>query len=140
MSGHMFFADDWYGFDDALYASGRIVQLVADSGRSLAALVDELPHYESTPEMRFACDDAVKFDVVRQVVEHFRASHQVVDVDGARVLFGDGWGLVRASNTQPVLVVRFEARTTERLRAIEQEVMGFLKTFPSVHLDQAAGH
>ena len=140
MSGHMFFADDWYGFDDALYASGRIVQLVADSGRSLADLVDELPHYESTPEMRFECDDKDKFDVVARVVEHFRKSHQVIDVDGARVLFGDGWGLVRASNTQPVLVVRFEARTPDRLKAIQSEVMGYLKTFPSVNLESTASH
>jgi phosphomannomutase/phosphoglucomutase len=134
MSGHMFFAEDWYGFDDALYASGKIAGIVAASGRSLADLVDELPHYESTPEMRLACDDAVKFQVVEDVVKHFRRSHEVIDVDGARILFGDGWGLVRASNTQPVLVVRFEAKTGERLAAIQATVMDFLAGFPSVSL------
>jgi phosphomannomutase/phosphoglucomutase len=134
----MFFADEWYGFDDALYASGRIVKLVAASGKSLAELVDELPHYESTPEMRLECDDAAKFEVVEKVAAHFRKDHQVIDVDGARILFGDGWGLVRASNTQPVLVVRFEARTRERLAEIETTVMSYLKTFPSVSLIPSA--
>ena len=140
MSGHMFFAEDWYGFDDALYASARLASIVADSGRSLAALVDELPHYESTPELRFECDDTAKFEVVAKVVAHFRTDHEVIDVDGARILFGDGWGLVRASNTQPVLVARFEARTRERLQVIQDTVMGFLATFPAVHLDKLAGH
>jgi phosphomannomutase/phosphoglucomutase len=140
MSGHMFFAEEWYGFDDALYASGKLASIVAASGRSLAELVDELPHYESTPERRYECDDAAKFDVVAQVVAHFRKTREVVDVDGARILFGDGWGLVRASNTQPVLVVRFEAKTKPRLAAIEAEVMGFLAGFPTVKTDTLAGH
>jgi phosphomannomutase/phosphoglucomutase len=140
MSGHMFFAEEWYGFDDALYASGKLASIVAASGRSLAELVDELPKYESTPERRYECDDAAKFDVVAKVVQHFRKTHEVVDVDGARILFGDGWGLVRASNTQPVLVVRFEAKTQERLAAIEAEVMGFLSGFDAVKTDHLAGH
>ncbi len=141
MSGHMFFAEDWYGFDDALYASARIAGFVAGSGKSLAELVDELPHYESTPEMRFECEDRKKFDVVKEVIEHFRKTREVIDVDGARVLFGDGWGLVRASNTQPVLVVRFEARTPERLQAIQSEVLDYLKSFPAVNLEAGpAGH
>jgi len=140
MSGHMFFAEDWYGFDDALYASARLASIVADSGKSLAALVDELPKYFSTPELRFECDDTAKFDVVRNVVEHFRKEHEVIDVDGARILFGDGWGLVRASNTQPVLVARFEAKTPERLEVIKKTVMDYLATFPAVHLDKLAGH
>jgi phosphomannomutase/phosphoglucomutase len=135
MSGHMFFAEDWYGFDDALYASAKLASIVAASGRTLAELVDELPRYHSTPELRFACDDAAKFDVVARVVERFRATHQVIDVDGARILFGDGWGLVRASNTQPVLVVRFEARSPERLAAIQKEVMDYLGSFPAVRLE-----
>jgi phosphomannomutase/phosphoglucomutase len=140
MSGHMFFAEDWYGFDDALYASARLAGIVAASGKSLAQLVDELPKYHSTPELRFECDDTAKFDVVARVVAHFRKEHEVIDVDGARILFGDGWGLVRASNTQPVLVARFEARTPGRLEVIRKTVMDFLATFPAVHLDKLAGH
>jgi len=140
MSGHMFFAEDWYGFDDALYASAKLASIVADSGRSLAELVDELPQYQSTPELRFQCEDSAKFGVVSMVIEHFRKDHEVIDVDGARILFGDGWGLVRASNTQPVLVARFEARTKERLKEIQDTVMGYLATFPAVHLDRLAGH
>lgn len=140
MSGHMFFAEDWYGFDDAFYASGKLASIVAASGRSLAELVDELPQYQSTPERRYDCDDAAKFDVVAKVVEHFQKTHKVIDIDGARILFGDGWGLVRASNTQPVLVVRFEAKTVERLAAIESEVMGFLSQFPAVNTAGTTGH
>lgn len=140
MSGHMFIADDWYGFDDGIYASGRLAMLVAAGRRSLAELVDELPRYESTPEIRLDCADALKFDVVREVTAHFRKSREVVDVDGARILFGDGWGLVRASNTQPVLVVRFEARTAARLEEIQREVMDVLAGFPAVNIHGGSGH
>jgi phosphomannomutase/phosphoglucomutase len=81
----------------------------------------------STPELRFACDDAQKFAVVADAVAHFRATHDVLDVDGARVLYGDGWGLIRASNTQPILVLRFEALTAERRDAIRAEFEGWLR-------------
>lgn len=140
MSGHMFLADDWYGFDDGIYASGRLAMLVAQGDRSLAELVDDLPRYESTPELRLDCADAEKFDIVRRVTEHFRRTREVVDVDGARILFGDGWGLVRASNTQPVLVLRFEARTVARLNAIQEEVMTVLAGFPAVNIHGGTGH
>ena len=134
MSGHMFFADEFPGYDDALYAAGRLVKLLADANRPLSTLVDALPQsrYVSTPELRLDCPDDRKFAIVDAVREHFRARHEVVDVDGARVQFGDGWGLIRASNTQPVLVVRFEARSRERLAEIAQEVYDVLARHPEV--------
>ncbi len=122
MSGHMFFADDWYGFDDALYASGRLVQLLAAADRPLSSLVAELPRYYATPEIRVACADDRKFEVVEAVRDHYRGTHSVVEVDGARVEFEEGWGLVRASNTQPVLVLRAEGTSIEARDAIEKEL------------------
>lgn len=132
MSGHMFFADDYYGFDDALYASGRLLQLVAADGRPLSEIVTEIPYFISTPEIRVHCADEAKFRVVRELVQRFKARYQVIDIDGARVLFGDGWGLVRASNTQPVLVLRFEARTQPRLREIIDLFTQELRRYPEV--------
>jgi phosphomannomutase / phosphoglucomutase len=122
MSGHMFFADRYYGFDDALYAACRLIEIVARSGQPLSAQLAGLPQVLSTPELRVDCPDEKKFEVVRYVVEHFRKIREVIDVDGARVLFGDGWGLVRASNTQPILVLRFEAANAELLAAYRKEV------------------
>jgi phosphomannomutase/phosphoglucomutase len=135
MSGHMFFADEFYGYDDALYAAGRLLRILAQSGgKPLSSLVDALPQsrYFATPEIRLGCTDAAKFDIVAGVREHFRAQHEVLDVDGARVQFGDGWGLIRASNTQPVLVVRFEAKSPERLQAISRDVYEVLARYPEV--------
>jgi phosphomannomutase/phosphoglucomutase len=134
MSGHMFFADEFPGYDDALYAAGRLLRILAASGRPLSALVDALPQskYVATPEIRLDCPDDKKFAIVDQVREHFRAGHEVIDVDGARVQFGDGWGLIRASNTQPVLVVRFEATSKQRLAEIAQEVYDVLARHPEV--------
>ena len=122
MSGHMFFADRYYGFDDALYAACRLIEIVANSGGPLSAQLADLPRSVTTPEIRFDCPDEVKFDVVRCATEQLRARHRTVDVDGVRVLFPQGWGLVRASNTQPVLVMRFEAATAELLREYQSEV------------------
>jgi phosphomannomutase/phosphoglucomutase len=122
MSGHMFFADRYYGFDDALYAACRLIEIVAKSGKPLSAQLEGLPKMVSTPEIRVDCSDDVKFDVVSRVVEHFRNTNDVVDIDGARVLFPQGWGLVRASNTQPVLVMRFEAANEELLEQYRKEV------------------
>jgi len=127
MSGHMFFAEGFYGHDDALYGAARLLRIVADSGRSVSALLADVPEYVSTPELRVECADDIKFGVVERAVRHFRQSRDVIDVDGARVLFGDGWGLVRASNTQPVLVLRFEARTPERLAEIRGEFEDWLR-------------
>jgi len=135
MSGHMFFADEFYGYDDALYAAGRLLRILARSGgKKLSALVDALPQsrYFATPEIRLGCTDAAKFAIVDGVREHYRAQHEVLDVDGARVQFGDGWGLIRASNTQPVLVVRFEARSRERLQEISRDVYEVLARYPEV--------
>jgi len=134
MSGHMFFADEFYGYDDALYAAGRLLRIVASGRARLSARVDELPQsrYVSTPELRLDCTDERKFAIVDAVREHFAARYDVIDVDGVRVQFGDGWGLIRASNTQPVLVARFEAKSKERLQAIAREVYDVLAAFPEV--------
>jgi phosphomannomutase/phosphoglucomutase len=91
-------------------------------------MLSDVPHFESTPEIRVDCPDEIKFDIVERAVRHFRTIHDVIDVDGVRVLFGDGWGLIRASNTQPVLVTRYEARTRARLDAIQREMEDWLRT------------
>jgi phosphomannomutase/phosphoglucomutase len=122
MSGHVFFADRYFGFDDAIYASLRLIEIVAESDKSLDELLADVPETHSTPELRVDCADEVKFEVVRKVLEHYRATHDVLDVDGARINFEGGWGLVRASNTQPALVLRFEANTPARLAEIRTEV------------------
>ncbi len=122
MSGHMFFADEWYGFDDAIYASGRLVRLLAASDRPLSALLAEIPRYHATPEIRIDCADERKFEVVERVRDLYRPTHEVVEVDGARVTFDGGWGLVRASNTQPVLVLRAEGTSPAARDAIEREL------------------
>ncbi len=127
MSGHMFFAEGWYGFDDAMYGAARLLRIVADTGKSVKEMMADVPRFVSTPEIRVDCPDDVKFGIVAKATRHFSASHKVIDVDGVRVLFGDGWGLIRASNTQPVLVMRFEARTREHLDAIRNEMEGWLR-------------
>jgi phosphomannomutase/phosphoglucomutase len=122
MSGHLFFADRYFGYDDAIYASLRLLEIIAALDEPLSSLLADVPQTYSTPEIRVDCPDEVKFDVVSRVLAHYRSSHEVLDVDGARVKFGTGWGLVRASNTQPVLVLRFEAQTPSQLAEIRQEV------------------
>jgi phosphomannomutase/phosphoglucomutase len=126
MSGHMFFTEGFYGHDDALYGAARLLRIVAASGQSVSALLADVPKFVSTPEIRAECPDERKFAIVDAAVRHFKQSHDVIDVDGARVLFGDGWGLIRASNTQPILVLRFEARTPDRLAAIRSEMESWL--------------
>jgi phosphomannomutase/phosphoglucomutase len=127
LSGHMYIADDYYGFDDALYAAGRLLRIMAVSGKSLPELLSGVPVYPISPEIRVDCPDDTKFDIVARAVAHWSATHQVVTVDGARVIFGDGWGLIRASNTQPALVLRYEARTTAGLVQIQNEMEGWLR-------------
>jgi phosphomannomutase/phosphoglucomutase len=122
MSGHIFFANRYLGFDDAVYAGARMLELLSRSERTLSDLVDTLPVMHNTPELRVDCADAIKFDVVRRAVTDFKKKYPVIDVDGARVQFGDGWGLVRASNTQPALVMRFEATSAARVQEIRAEV------------------
>ena len=128
MSGHMFFTESFYGHDDALYAAARLMRIVSDSGQRIEDLLADVPRFVSTPEIRVDCADDRKFGIVDEAVRHFARDHEVVGVDGARVLFGDGWGLIRASNTQPALVVRFEARTAERLAEIRAEMESWLRS------------
>jgi phosphomannomutase/phosphoglucomutase len=127
MSGHMFFTEGFYGHDDALYGAARLLRILADSGRTVAQLLADVPDFVSTPELRIEVPDEIKFALVERAVKHFRAHHDVIDVDGVRVLFGDGWGLIRASNTQPVVVARYEATSAERLAAIRGEMEGWLR-------------
>lgn len=126
LSGHIMFGENYYGFDDALYGACLLIQIVANLEKPLSARLAEFPHFVSTPELRYAASEETKFDIVARATEHFRRDHEVIDVDGARVLFGDGWGLVRASNTEPVLVARYEARTPERLAEIRATMEGWL--------------
>jgi phosphomannomutase/phosphoglucomutase len=127
MSGHLFFADRYYGFDDALYAACRLVEIVARSGQPLSAQLQDLPRMVSTPEIRVDTPDEVKFDIVSRVADHFRRRYEVVDIDGVRVKFPQGWGLVRASNTQPVLVMRFEAADEQLLNDYRREMEAVLE-------------
>lgn len=122
MSGHMFFADRYFGYDDAIYAACRLLELLADSPASLSEMLSDLPPTVVTPEIRVQCDDDKKFLVVEKVKSYFQQRQQVIDVDGARIVFPRGWGLVRASNTQDVLVMRFEADTQDNLDSIRSQV------------------
>ena len=128
MSGHMFFSEGFYGHDDALYGAARLLRILADSGKTVRQLLSDVPAFVSTPEIRVDVPEEQKFGLVDKAVRHFRSQHDVIDVDGVRVLFGDGWGLIRASNTQPVLVARYEASSRERLRAIQGEMEGWLRS------------
>jgi len=132
MSGHMFFADEYYGYDDAFYATGRLLRILSQQEESLSELLSSVPRYYSTAETRVPCTDQDKFRIVDEMVKHFQAEYDVIDVDGARVLFGDGWGLVRASNTQPVLVARCEAKNQEELERICGIMKEALGKFPEV--------
>ncbi|NNG06606.1 MAG: phosphomannomutase/phosphoglucomutase, partial [Desulfobacteraceae bacterium] len=123
MSGHMFFAERYFGYDDAIYAGARLLEILTRKGKSIKELLAGVPQMVSTPEIRLDCPDDKKFQVVEELAREFKKDHQVIDVDGARVLFDGGWGLVRASNTQPVLVFRFEAQEGERLEEIQQIFM-----------------
>ncbi len=127
MSGHMFFADRYFGYDDAVYASCRLLEIIADTGRTMSDLLSDVPETYTTPEIRVECPDDKKFDVVQKTTKYFQERYDVIDIDGARVLFDDGWGLVRASNTQPVLVLRFEAMSEERLKEIRDIVESTLE-------------
>jgi phosphomannomutase / phosphoglucomutase len=127
LSGHICFGENYYGFDDALYGACALVQLTGSSERTLSERVSDFPQYVSTPEIRVDVTEETKFGIVERAVEHFRGTHEVIDVDGVRVLFDGGWGLLRASNTQPVLVLRFEARTQERLDEIREVMERWLR-------------
>lgn len=132
MSGHMFFGEGYFGFDDALYGAARIAAYLGRLPEPLSAQIDSLPAYVNSPEIRVACPDERKFEVVEAVTRHFRETREVIDIDGARVLFPHGWGLLRASNTQPVLVLRFESRDRAGLTEIEGAFRQVLGRFPEV--------
>jgi phosphomannomutase/phosphoglucomutase len=127
MSGHIFFAHRYFGFDDGIYSALRLLEILSHTDKPLSALLDDVPKMAATPEIRLDCPEELKFKLVAAVVKHFKAKHKVIDVDGARILFDDGaWGLIRASNTQPLLVLRFEAKTKERLDEVRRYVEGEL--------------
>jgi phosphomannomutase/phosphoglucomutase len=122
MSGHMFFADRYYGYDDAIYSSARLAELLSESGKRVGELLADVPRMFSTPEIRVAAPEARKFQIVEELKQRFAEKYEVIDIDGARINFPGGWGLVRASNTQAVLVLRFEAIDEPTLDAIRAEV------------------
>ncbi|MCS6874577.1 MAG: phosphomannomutase/phosphoglucomutase [Pyrinomonadaceae bacterium] len=127
MSGHVFFADRYFGYDDAIYAGARLLEILSQQDLKISALIEDLPKTVYTPEIRIDCPEDKKFDVVKRLTEEFKKTNDVITVDGARVIFPHGWGLVRASNTQPVLVLRFEADTEEHLNEIRTMVEEKLK-------------
>jgi phosphomannomutase/phosphoglucomutase len=122
MSGHLFFADRYFGYDDAIYAGARLIEILSNTDEPLSSQLADVPRMFSTPEIRVDCPDDKKFEAVRKLTEEFKKTHDVIDIDGARVLFEHGWGLVRASNTQPVLVLRFEADSERHLDEIQKLV------------------
>ena len=134
MSGHIFFADEYYGFDDAVYAACRLVRLLSRSGETLSQMLSDVPLYYATPETRVECPEEKKFEIVAELSRYFKQEYDTVDVDGVRILFGDGWGLVRASNTQSALVLRFEAATPERLEEIKNLVADKLREVSGIEI------
>ena len=126
MSGHIFFAERYFGFDDAVYAGARLLEILSRNEKTLKEILADVPKMANTPEIRIDCPDDRKFDIVAELAEEFKKDYDVIDVDGARVLFDGGWGLIRSSNTQPVLVLRFEATDEKRLEEIRQIFMGKL--------------
>lgn len=139
MSGHMFFTEGFYGHDDALYAAARLLRIIADAKRSVADLLADVPRFVSTPELRVDCPDDRKEIVTQAALAHFRARYPVSDVDGVRILFEGGWALIRSSNTQPILVMRFEASSEARLAELRAEVEGWLAT-QGVTVGASVGH
>lgn len=131
MSGHLFFADRYFGYDDAIYASCRLLEILATYRKGALELIGDVPKTESTPEIRISCPEERKSRIVEKVRDHFSEDHEVIGIDGARILFEDGWGLVRASNTGPILVLRFEAKDRKRLEAIRKEVEASVNQFLS---------
>ena len=127
MSGHMFFKERYFGYDDAIYASLRLLEILANSDQPLSALLSDLPKSVSTPEIRVDCPDDQKFVIAEKAKEYFSEHYDTIDVDGARIQFAEGWGLIRASNTQPALVLRFEAQSAEKLKEYRAIVEGKLK-------------
>jgi len=132
MSGHICFADNYYGFDDAIFAACRVLQIVAKSDKQLSEMLADLPKTAYTPEIRVDCPDDKKFEIVRELTENFREEYEVIDIDGVRVNFDGGWALIRASNTQPVLVLRFEAVSEERLKQLVAVIKKQMENYKSI--------
>jgi phosphomannomutase/phosphoglucomutase len=128
MSGHLFFADRYFGYDDAIYAGARLLEILSHDTGGLSARLLDIPKMANTPEIRIECPENKKFRVVKQLVDELKKEYHVIDIDGARVLFPDGWGLVRASNTQAILVLRFEATSEESLKGIQDLIMAKLNS------------
>jgi phosphomannomutase / phosphoglucomutase len=122
MSGHIFFADKFYGFDDACYVGLRVLEILSKTDKTLSELLSDIPQTFSTPEIRIDCTDETKFNVVQKISNHFKQTNEVITIDGARIIFENGWGLVRASNTQAILVLRFEAYSEENLSKIRTTI------------------
>jgi phosphomannomutase/phosphoglucomutase len=127
MSGHLFFADRYFGYDDAIYAAARLLEILSQTGQKISELLSDVPRTFATPEIRVDCDDDKKAGVVETIKAHYRNTPGVIDIDGIRIPFQDGWALVRCSNTQPVIVLRFEAATAVSLQKIRNEVESLLK-------------
>jgi len=123
MSGHIFFADKFFGFDDAIYSSLRLLEIMGKNKRPLSGYLADVPKTYSTPEIRIDCPDNLKFEVVKKLTDYYRNKFNIIDIDGVRILLNDGWGLVRSSNTQPILVLRFEGQSEEALKRIQGMVM-----------------
>ena len=136
MSGHIFFADDYYGYDDALYVAARLVQLLSRSNKKLSQLKSIIPKYYSTPELRMeAKSEQEKFEIVEKSILYFKENYDCNTIDGVRIHFEDGWGLVRSSNTQPVVVCRFEAKSLERLDQIRNLIIDKISEFGDLKLN-----
>jgi phosphomannomutase/phosphoglucomutase len=127
MSGHIFFADKFFGFDDAIYSSLRLLEIMGKGDRPLSEYLSDVPKTYSTPEIRIDCPDSAKFDIVKRLTDYYRSKFNIIDIDGVRILLDDGWGLVRSSNTQPILVLRFEGQSEEALKRIQGTVMADLE-------------
>jgi phosphomannomutase/phosphoglucomutase len=135
MSGHMYFADNYFGYDDGIFASCRLLEIIShDKEEGVSHLLFDVPTYPSTPEIRTECSEADKFKIVQEVKEFFSKRYETIDIDGVRIILDDGWALIRASNTQPLLVLRFEAKTKKRLEEIKNLVRDKLRTYPSVKI------
>lgn len=128
MSGHIFFADDYYGFDDALYAGARLIALLSNSDQTITEMLSDVPRYHATPEMRLPSTDTEKFVVVAKVLEHYRPRQEVIDIDGARIIFPHGWGLVRASNTGPEIIFRCEGDTPAARDEIKRDIFSYMES------------
>jgi len=132
MSGHIFFKDGYFGFDDAIYASLRLLLILSNTNQKITEMLADVPKTFTTPEIRVDCPDEEKFEIVKKITSDFKKEYDVIDIDGARVIFDGGWGLIRASNTQPVLVVRFEAETEKKLEDFKKILYQRLNKFPAL--------